>query len=135
VPPGEHFDPLKLGEGPFPLPVGQPAKEVLARFEATALSQPQDATLAKALAETPAEGLMLVPRPGTSEAKDIRQVEIFYDPKLLLPVGLCLTETSGDRKTVLLRDLRRNQGVDEKLLEVVAPNPKDCNIRVESFRE
>ncbi len=135
VPPGEHFDPLKLGEGPFPLPVGQPAKEVLARFVATSLGAPQDPTLAKALAETPIEGLMLVPRPGTQEAKDIRQAEIFYDPTLLLPVGLCLTETSADRKTVLLRDPKRNQGVDEELLKVVEPDPKEWRIVVEPFRE
>ncbi len=135
VPPGEHFDPLKLGEGPFPLPVGQPAKEVLARFVAMALAAPQDSMLAKALADTPAEGLLLVPRPGTQEAKDIRQAEIFYDPKLLLPIGLCLTETSGDRKTVVLRNPKRNQGVDEGLLKVVEPDPKEWRIVVEPFRE
>jgi hypothetical protein len=133
VPPGEHFDPLKLGEGPFPLPIGQRAREINARFTATSLAAPQDPTLARGLAEVRSEGLLLVPRPGTEEEKDIRQVEIFYDSGLLLPVGLSLTETGGDRKTVVLRNLTRNQGVDDKLL-AAGDCPKGWRVVVEPFR-
>jgi hypothetical protein len=32
VPPGEKFDPLRIGEGPFPLPIGQKTGEIEARF-------------------------------------------------------------------------------------------------------
>ena len=135
VPPGQTFDPLKLGEGPFPLPVGQPKKEVEARFEVSALAKPQDETLATGLGDTPAEGLLLVPRPDTPEAKDIRRVELFYDPKTLLPVGICLTETGGDRKTVVLRNLKRNQGVDEAKLNILEPDPKEWHIEVVPYRE
>lgn len=34
VPPGETFDPLRIGEGPFPIPIGQRTDEILARFDA-----------------------------------------------------------------------------------------------------
>jgi hypothetical protein len=34
VPPGERFDPLRIGEGPFPVPLGQRRDEVLERYEA-----------------------------------------------------------------------------------------------------
>ena len=40
VAPGKTFDPLKLGEGPFPLPIGQPKSEVLARFDVKLLDAP-----------------------------------------------------------------------------------------------
>ena len=33
VEPGRAFDPLRLGEGPFPIPLGQRKEEILARFD------------------------------------------------------------------------------------------------------
>jgi hypothetical protein len=32
VAPGEQFDPLRIGQGPLPIPIGQPKSEILARF-------------------------------------------------------------------------------------------------------
>ncbi|HLO42292.1 MAG TPA: hypothetical protein VK176_14820 [Phycisphaerales bacterium] len=32
VPPGETFDPLRIGEGPLPIPIGQRKDDILARF-------------------------------------------------------------------------------------------------------
>ena len=37
VPPGEDFDPLRIGEGPFPVPVGQRKADILDRFDAEIL--------------------------------------------------------------------------------------------------
>ena len=36
-----------------------------------------------------------------------------------------VVEVSGNRKTVLLRDLRRNEGVDEDKLNIETPDPKE----------
>ena len=130
VAPGERFDPLKLGEGPFPLPVGQRRQDVLARFEASLLEGTQDEVLAKFLAGKPVEGLKLVPRPMTPQAKEIAEVEIFYDAATLLPVGIVLTETNGNRKTVMLRHLKRNQGIDESKLSIEEPDPAQWQIDV-----
>ncbi len=41
VAPGQSFDPLKLGQGPFPLPLGQKREQVMGRFEVELISQPQ----------------------------------------------------------------------------------------------
>ena len=122
VRPGENFDPLKLGEGPFPLPLGQRRDEVLARFEASLLDESSDEQLAKFLTGKSVLGLLLVPRPSTPQAREIVQVEIFYDSVTLLPVGIHLTETNGDRKTVRLRNLRRNEGIDEASLSIEQPD-------------
>ncbi len=130
VAPGERFDPLKLGEGPFPLPVGQRREDVLARFEASLLEGTQHEVLARFLAGKPIEGLKLVPRPSTPQAKEIAEVEIFYDAATLLPVGILLTETNGDRKTVMLRHLKRNQGIDESKLSIGEPDPAKWQIDV-----
>jgi hypothetical protein len=130
VAPGERFDPLKLGEGPFPLPVGQRREDVLARFEASLLDGTRNKVLAKFLAGKPVEGLKLVPRPSTPQAREIAEVEIFYDAATLLPLGIVLTETNGNRKTVLLRHLKRNRGIDESKLSIEEPDPKDWQIDV-----
>ena len=67
-------------------------------------------------------GLLLIPKPSTPQAREIDQVEIFYDAATLLPVGIHLTGTNGDRKTVLLLDLRRNEGIDESTLSIEQPD-------------
>jgi len=130
VAPGERFDPLKLGEGPFPLPVGQRRDDVLARFEASLLDGTRDKVLAKFLADKSVQGLKLVPRPSTPQADQVADIEIFYDTATLLPLGLVLTEINGNRKTVMLRNLKRNQGIDESKLSIEQPDPKDWQIDV-----
>ncbi len=125
VPPGRNFDPLKLGEGPFPLPIGQPRHEVRARFKVTRLALPQDEMLAKRLAGKKTDGLLLVPRPDTAGADEFTQVELFYDRDTSLPVGVCMIETNGNRKTVLLTNVKRNAGVDETKLSIEEPDARD----------
>jgi outer membrane lipoprotein-sorting protein len=134
VPPDEQFDPLKLGEGPFPLPVGQPAEEVRARFNVRRLHEPQDETLAERLAGRDVDGLLLVPKPDTPQAKEFERAEIFYDRESLLPVGVSVTEANGDRKTVILTNLKRDAGVDESKLSIEEPDALDgWRIDVEPF--
>jgi hypothetical protein len=135
VPPNKQFDPLKLGEGPFPLPVGQPAEEVRARFNVRRLHEPQDETLAERLADRDVDGLLLKPKPGTPQADEFEQAEIFYDRESLLPVGVSVTEANGDRKTVILTNLRRDAGVDESKLSIEEPDALDgWRIDVEPYR-
>jgi hypothetical protein len=136
VPPGEQFDPLKLGEGPFPLPVGQPADEVLARFDVKRLDRPQDATLAGRLGERVVDGLLLRSKPDTPQADEFVEAEIFYDRETLLPVGIGVAEANGDRKTVVLRDLKRNGGVDEAVLNIEEPDAREgWRIDIRPWRE
>ena len=134
VAPGENFDPLKLGEGPFPLPVGQPAGEVLARFEVELLDKPSDDNLAARLAKVKTEGLLLRPRPATDLAREVERLELFYDTATLIPVGVLVLDRNGDRKTVALRDLAVNKGIDAGLLQVNEPNPAQWQIDVRPWR-
>ncbi len=135
VPPGRQFDPLKLGEGPFPMPMGQPRSEVLARFEVNRLAAPTDEALAGRLEGMTVEGLRLIPKPGTPEAKDVERLELFYDSATLLPAAISMTESGGDRKTVLLRNTRRNAGIDESRLDIHDPDPREWRIDVRPWRE
>lgn len=126
VPPGKTIDPLKLGEGPFPLPIGQKKADVLARFDVTSAELPTEGLL-KDLKNV--DGLLLVPKPESKEAKDFTKVVLFYDRQTLLPVGISTLETNLDRKTIRLDDAKRNPPLDEatlKKLDIQEPGPAEA---------
>ncbi len=113
VPEGETFDPLKLGEGPFPMPIGQSAVEVARRFNVDTVDPPATGVLG-ALGQDPnVHGLKLTPKPGTAEAKDLREVQIFYDRAARTPRGVIVVENQGDgenydQRLTLLTSVERN---------------------------
>lgn len=131
VAPGKELDPLKLGEGPFPLPIGQARADVLARFDVTPAEVPQEGPL-KDLKNV--EGLTLVPKPGTREARDFAKVVLFYDKQTSLPIGIHTMEPDGgDEKTILLGDVQRNPQLDEAALgklNIHEPDPREWKIDV-----
>ncbi|MHC4429735.1 MAG: hypothetical protein ACYS0D_14205 [Planctomycetota bacterium] len=136
VPPGEEFDPLKLGEGPFPLPIGQRADEVLARFDVELLESPSDEWVAAQLLRRPAtEGMLLVPKPGTELAKEFTRLEIFYDAATLIPIVIDAREPNGRRKIVILSNLELNKGIDPSLLMVEDPDPKEWETDIRPWQQ
>ncbi len=139
VAPGKTFDPLKLGEGPFPLPIGQPKNEVLARFDVKLLDAPSDPFLAKLLTDRDVEGMVLFPKPNTPEAEKFQRVELFYDRETMLPIGINAVAAdaidpsdpnSRNRKMVLLSDLKRYEGVDEAILSIEEPDKREWDIDI-----
>jgi hypothetical protein len=85
VPPGQTFDPLKIGEGPMPIPIGQKKDEILKRYDAQLLGAADDMDPAKAedpdlrqqmeIIQKVAPGtwqLKLIPRDPRDEFKEIR---------------------------------------------------------------
>lgn len=75
--PGEKVDLLKLGEGPFPLPIGQPRDSVRAQFEVTRL--PDDVDHPGLI------GLELRPREDTRLARRFHQITVWVDPADAMP--------------------------------------------------
>ena len=142
VPPGESFDPLKLGEGPIPLPIGQRKSEVLRRYIVSTPPMP-DAELLRGLKPESLRPLRLVPMTigaaggDTSSPDDFVQIDLFYDKETLLPVIVVATNSDGSRKTVKLSKLVRNSGVTEderKMLSVETPPAIDWKIDVRPWR-
>jgi len=125
VAPGESFDPLRVGEGPLPLPIGQRADDVLARFMVVGATVPAGGPL-RSLESV--RGVRLAPKPGTPEADETESVDLFYDRTTLLPRGVVQRRRNGDRVEVLLRDPQMNHGVpesDRALLTIRTPDPRD----------
>jgi hypothetical protein len=129
VPEGTKLDPLRLGEGPLPLPVGQKADDVRRRFTVSLAPAP-DAPLLKRLEGV--QGLVLVPRKGSGVDEDFEEVRVWYDLRTFAPVGVVAKLKGGDTKTVLLRDVAVNAGLDEattKLLQTKVPEGWQRDVR------
>lgn len=107
--PGETFDPFKLGEGPFPLPIGQSREEVKRRFEVLMIDIPESGPLARLKDGDPVDGLRLIPREEAGLPDEIDRIDVYYDQASGLPVGVVVVENDGDRvKTARLDELVRN---------------------------
>ncbi|MHC5024913.1 MAG: LolA family protein [Planctomycetota bacterium] len=139
VAPGQEINPLKLGEGPFPLPIGQPREEVLRRFDAQLIERPKEGPLSRLADDV--RGLRLTPRPGTREAEQFQSVDLFFDRETLLPVGSHVVEPpkdgESDTSIVLLRELERNPVLLEAELDtlrIVDPDPAEWRIDVRPWQ-
>ncbi len=128
VPPGERWDPLRLGEGPFPVPVGQRREDVLREFSAELLP-PADGLESDALRTYAADcwQLRLTPHPELADNADFEEVRVWYDKADLLPRVVRTVSPSGDESLVQLRDVRTNEAVrvDEKAMSTDLPAKRD----------
>lgn len=104
--PGESYDPLRAGDGPVPLPVGQHKADVVHRFEVELVTTPPAGSLAKL---KNAQGILLTPRTGMAD-RDLVKAVIWYDLQSLAPVAVEAHRKTG-RNTVLLRQPAINAGL------------------------
>jgi Flp pilus assembly protein TadD len=127
VRPGETVDPLRVGDGPFPVPLGQPRADVEREFDVSVASLP-DAPLFKRLAEG-ADGLFtlaLVPRAGRPLARDVKRVTVCYQKDTLAPVAIEVVADTDDITRVLLREPKINGGLDEAKRALLSPPDFDA---------
>lgn len=113
--PGEVTDPLKLGEGPFPIPIGQKRVDILARYTASLASRTEKIEDEPELNGPLTEGctqLVLVARPDAGN-EGLREIRLWYrrDPAsggVLLPRLARSINTQGDESYVWLVGMRVN---------------------------
>jgi outer membrane lipoprotein-sorting protein len=100
--PGEKINLLKLGEGPFPLPIGQPKDQVHKEFEATR----------SPLVDGDPKGTVhvtLKPRKGTRLAEKFNVIEVWVDPRINMPVRIeALDVNETTRRQTDLSNIRVN---------------------------
>ncbi|MFK7959707.1 MAG: hypothetical protein AB8G96_04210 [Phycisphaerales bacterium] len=89
--PGASFDPFRLGQGPFPLPIGQNPDDVIRAFDVQPTPLPRDGMLS-ALDPATVEGIRLTPRPGTEAAKEFSAVGVFFERGTGVPIGMILAK-------------------------------------------
>jgi len=106
VRPGEKINLLKLGQGPFPLPLGQDKATVHAEFDVKKIDPAKD--------DPPsALHLQLTPKKGAQFAKKFDAIDLWIDPAQVMPVRVQTTD--GDQiKTWDLTSIRVNPGLTDK---------------------
>lgn len=112
--PGEKDDPFKLGKGPFPLPFGQPADEVVSMFAARTRdarsSDPKNTAF-----------LELTPLPGQEKDYDFIRLQMWVDQDTLLPAKIISSDRNRDIKTVIFKDVKAGAELDQKLFKPDKP--------------
>ncbi|MBX3353350.1 MAG: hypothetical protein KF684_10510 [Phycisphaeraceae bacterium] len=121
--PGQPFDPLKIGEGPMPIPIGQDANEILARYDAQLLPAreglPESWGVPDWLLGT--YQLLLTPRPGVNEDDEFRTIRLWYEKGTLLPRMAITVNRGGDESIVYLESPKANAPLPEGMLNVKEP--------------
>jgi len=114
--PGEKMDLFKLGEGPFPLPIGQNPAEGHKSFDVTKPAPAKD--------DLPgAAHLLLVPKPGTELARKFHSVDVYVDQKSHMPVRVITVDAKQTRvSTADLTDLVLNPAGGLKEGDFQLPN-------------
>lgn len=125
---GETKDPLKIGEGPFPLPIGQRAADLRSRFtvelveplEGVADESPRFRELL-----TGCYQLRLTPLAGSLMERDFRQIKLWYRRDDLLPVLARTLNTDGSSDQVLLVRGQRNADIPAGTFDASEPPAAD----------
>ncbi len=139
VPPGQNFDPLKIGEGPFPIPIGQKREDILSRYNAELLpasdgldpKDPAQKRLIEFVTRTKSVQLRLVPRPDRPDQDRFKEIRLWYAPEKdggrLLP---CMARTiavgtepgeNGNESIVRLIDVKLNGAIPPGVLDTSTP--------------
>jgi hypothetical protein len=127
VAPGEKdINPFELGSGPIPLPIGQTKESILAKFDVTRIQKPTQGLLAALPDEV--VGLHLLPK----DDDEWESIDLFYNPKTWLPVGVSTIETDGTQRVSRLSQMQLNSlsPEDEVLLSIKTPDPQEWSIDI-----
>ena len=128
-------DLLKLGEGPFPLPIGQPKEEVRGEFDVREVdpSKPAENELREP-APPGTRRLRLTPKADSPLSKDFSWIEI----DVLLATGLpakviTLNQTGSEARVTDLRNLRINADLPADALALEEIDKSSWNTRYEDM--
>jgi hypothetical protein len=130
--PGEKIDLLKLGEGPFPLPIGQDPAEVKRQFEVKQVPVEQEVPEDQLDRVKGTTRLQLTPREGSQFKEDFASIDVWVDPQTHFPQRI-MTTSEANIQTTDLANLKVNSGIADQqfVLEDISQN--GWNQRTEPF--
>lgn len=114
VPPKDAKDALKIGKGPFPVPFGQKAEEVIQYLQPTT-RKPDE----KDPANT--DYLKLVPRKGHKKDVNFVLLEMWVDRKTNLPIKIKSRDNSKNITTVIFKNIQTQSKIDPKIFNKDKP--------------
>jgi hypothetical protein len=110
--PGQKLNLLKLGEGPFPLPIGQSPAEVLKQFEVKKVAPAK---------EDPASTVhvQLTPKPQTRFARKFKTLDVWVDTGTNFPRRIeTLDPNQTEDRTTDLTNIQVNQGLSDQQFQM-----------------
>jgi hypothetical protein len=121
--PGDEADPLRIGEGPFPVPIGQRKADLVARFDVTIASPLENAPESPRLRDQLATctQLKLIPKPATRQAKDFSEIRLWYRNSDNLPIFAQTVNPDGSSSEVFLVDVQVNTPVPATTFNTALP--------------
>lgn len=124
VPPGEVADPLRVGRGPFPIPVGQKREEILERFTAELVDPLQDLDerlVAFVSAGAGTYALDLTPLPAMARDISWRSIRVWYDRDTLEPRLAWTINAADDESYIQLLNIERDPRIDDAVFSTTVP--------------
>lgn len=130
--PGERIDPLRLGEGPLPIPIGQRKADILARYDAEVLpttdgfdpEDPRQTNYMNAVVARGAVQLRLTPREDRLDEDAFREIRLWYvqeGDERLLPLLSRTEDRKGDESFVLLAGVEVNEPLPDGVVDITPP--------------
>jgi hypothetical protein len=142
APPGQFKDPLALGEGQFPIPIGQKKDRINERFDASLIPAEEDfplppgADAAKppALPEWVKDSyqLKLIPKKGTIEFRDYREIRIWYRKGDLIPRMARTVNIDDSSDDVVLSQVVTNKDLPAGVFDTAVP--EGWNAEISEYR-
>lgn len=118
---------LKLGEGPFPLPIGQDKEDVKKQF-----------TVAKAepAADDPkgTVHITLVPKMESQLERRFKLIDVFVDTATNMPARIDTEEKGGTKRSTELTHVKLNSGVKDDAFSLTNIDNEGWNRREEPFQ-
>ncbi len=127
--PGQKMNLLKLGEGPFPLPLGQDKADVHKMFDVKKVAP---------AADDPAGTVhvQLVPKKGSQFEDRFSTIDFWVDPQSRMPVRIVTQDPNGTtQRTTELKDVKVNANLGEKDFQLEPIDEKKWTIRSQAYEE
>ena len=125
--PDQKMNLLKLGEGPFPLPIGQDKEDVKKQFKVTkaepAPDDPKDTV-----------HITLIPKKDSQLERKFKQIDVFIDIKTNMPARIDTIEKGGTTRSTELTHVKLNSGVKDDAFTLPSVEGQGWNRREEPFQ-
>ena len=125
--PGQKMNLLKLGEGPFPLPLGQDKSDVHKIFEVKKIAPAND--------DPPGTiHVQLTPKPASQFADRFATIDFWVDPQTRMPVRIVTMDPNGTtQRTTELTDVKVNANLTDKDFQLEPVSEKEWEIRTQAY--
>jgi outer membrane lipoprotein-sorting protein len=129
IKPGEKINLLKLGEGPFPLPIAQKKEDVKALFDVAAKPLEKDDPAGTVHLE-------LTPKADSSYARRFKSIDVFVDPKTHLPIRIGTMDKNGAKyRTTDFKNFKLNPGLKDADFELPSIKTSEWNLTSEEYHD